>query len=153
MNKSAIVYFDINNLFHRYKKLDFIKLREWISRSYNIVRCTAYSAISFSEESQRKFLTYMSNNEFRCQTVDISQNTDCDNIITYELCNDYSILDYSHIIFVLGDGDFFYPLSELSKKGKFIHIIGPKENTSLELLKICDKLTYLEEIKNIILEK
>ena len=141
----AVVYLDLNNLFHRYKKLDFIKLRKELAKKYDLVRVSAYTAINLQDENQRKFIIYLSNNNYKVTTIDLTENTDMDSIIICDIINDScSKLDYSDIVFIGSDGDFGYPLSLLSRKGYKINIIGCKDNTSLELLKCADISETLE---------
>ena len=41
-------------------------------------------------------------------------------------------------------------MSELSKKGFKLHTIGCKDNISYDLLRISDKITYLENIDGVV---
>lgn len=143
--KTAIVYLDLNNLFHRWKKIDFQKLKKELSKTYEIVRITAYTAINLQEESQRKFIVYLVNQGYKVTTIDLTENTDVDSIIICDMINDAnSKLEYTDVVFVGSDGDFSYPLSLLSRKGYKINIIGCKDNTSLELLKCADSIECIE---------
>lgn len=146
----CIVYLDQNNLFFRYKKLDFIKLREYIESKYEIIRATSYNSIDLKNENQKKFLTYLSNNNWRCEIVDISQNSNIDTMLVTDMCNDSNVFDHKVIVLVSGDGDYSYPLNYLCKCGYLVHIIGVKENTSLELLRIADKIDYIEQIPGVV---
>lgn len=147
----CVVYLDQNNLFHRYKKLDFVQLLNYIKSKYEVVRATSYNAIDTRNDGQKKFVTYMSNNGFRCKIVDINENTNIDNMLTTDMCNDSNTLDHNTIVLISGDGDYSYPLDQLSMSGYKIHVIGPKENTSLELLKVKDDITYIEDIPGVVL--
>jgi len=153
MIEKALVYLDINNLFHRYKKLDFVKLREYIEKSYTIIRATAYNSIDHKNDSQNKFNTYLSNNHYRVEDPDVSVISNVDPMIITQLCSDSNTFDHKAIIVVACDGGYSYTLNELAKCGYIIHVIGAKGNTSLELVKVADRITYLEDIEGIILEK
>lgn len=147
----CVAYLDTNNLFHRYKKLDFVQLLKYISSLYEVERITSYNAIDKSNQAQKKFTTYLSNNGYRCKVVDISEQTNIDNMLTTDMCNDSNTLDHKVICILTGDGDYSYPLEKLGDAGYRIHVIGPKDNTSLELLKVCDICTNLEDISGVVI--
>lgn len=151
--ESAIVYLDQNNIFHRYKKLNFVKLLEYLQDKYDIIRTTSFNAISNVDEGQKKFVIYLSNNNWRCETVDINENTNIDSAITTNMINDIRVFNHKVCILISGDGDYGYPLKFLSQQGYIIHVIGVKDHVSLELLKVCDRLTYLEAIKDVIISE
>lgn len=147
----AMLYLDQNNIIIKYNKLDYSKLLAYLNTQYNVFRATSYFALDQDNDSQRKFVTYIINNGWRCETVDISVNTNVDNIISTDMVTDRFVLDHKAVILISGDGDFSYPLNYLSKAGYFVHVIGGKEGTSRELLRVADKVTYLEDIPDIVL--
>ena len=151
MLEKALVYLDQNNLFFRYKKLEFTKLLKYVENEYNVLRATSYNAIDVRQENQRKFVTYMSSNGWRVKAIDIETNTNIDNYINVDMMRDSCNFDHTWIVLISGDGDFSYALQELSNMGFKIHVIAVRENTSFELLKICDKITYLDQIDGVIL--
>lgn len=153
--QKAIGYLDLSNISHRYKKekIDYIKLREYISTQYELLRITAYGCIDTHEQNQRNFITYLSNNKYCCEIVDININTNCDLMLATDLCNDSNIHNHKIVCLIGCDGDFSYPLAYLKKCGYFVHIFGSRNNTSLHLLAICDKITYLEDIEGVIESK
>lgn len=147
----CVTYLDTNNIFHRYKKLDFVQLLKYISSLYEVERITSYNAIDKSNQAQKKFTTYLSNNGYRCKVVDITEQTNIDNMLTTDMCSDSNTMDHKVIVLISGDGDYSYPLDQLANAGYKIHVIGPKENTSLQLLNIADIHTYLEDIPGVII--
>jgi uncharacterized LabA/DUF88 family protein len=149
--EKAMVYLDINNLFFIYKKLDFTKLSKWLKAQYDCIRVTGYNAIDHKSEGQLKFNVYLSHNGYRVIDPDITVMTNCDNIIITDLCSNIGDFDHKVIVLVSCDGDYSYTLSELSKKGYIVHIIGAREKTSGSLVNISDRITYLEEIPGVIL--
>jgi len=149
---TACIYLDQNNIFFRYKKLDFKKLIEKLKDQYNIISATSYMALDHNQDAQKKFVTYIVNNGWKCQTVDVSINTNIDGMIVYDMTNDYQNKKPDSVILISGDGDYAYPLDQLSKKGANIFVIGAKDFTSIELLKVADRKMYLEEFSNVILE-
>ena len=148
--EDAIAYFDINNLFFCYKKLDFAKLLKWLNSQYNCTRVTGYNAIDHKSEAQLKFNVYLSNNGYRVIDPDIAVTTNCDNMIVADLWSNTIHFDHNVIVLVSCDGDYSYTLSELSKKGYIIHVIGAKEKTSSTLVNIADRITYLENLEDIV---
>lgn len=145
VKNKAVIYVDVANIWHRHKKVDWVKLRKELSKTYEIIRITAYTAINLQDENQRKYVTYLSNNNYRVVTIDLTENSDMDSIIICDMINDScNKLNYTDIVFVGSDGDFGYPLSLLAKKGYKINIIGVKDNTSLELLKCADSIECIE---------
>ncbi|MDY0198403.1 MAG: NYN domain-containing protein [Tenuifilaceae bacterium] len=142
----CISYLDINNIFFRHKKLDFKKLKEWIENQYEIVRLNAFNAIDHKNELQVKFNIYLSNNGYKVENYDISLVTNVDPIIITTMCTDALYFKHNVILLVACDGGYSYPLNELSKRGYKIHVVGVKNNTSTDLLKIADNISYLEDI-------
>lgn len=147
----AIVYIDQNNIFFRYKKLDFKLLKSWLEKEYDISRITSFTSIDHKNEAQTKFCTYLVNQGYRVEDPDVSVMSNVDPIIITSMCNDAQVFDHNVIVLIACDGGYSYPLNELAKKGFKIHIIGVRENTSIDLLKIADKVEYLENIKGVIL--
>ncbi len=150
---SALLYLDQNNIFFRFKKLDFKSLLEQLKKEFDVIKATSYMAVDTRQEAQRKFIIYMSNNGWRCNTVDISSNTNIDNTLTADMINDQINLTPEWIILISGDGDYSYPLHMMSTKGSKILVIGAKDNISLELLKVADRIKYIEEFNGVILER
>lgn len=149
---TACIYLDQNNIFFRYKKLDFKKLLEKLKENFNIISATSYMALDHNQDAQKKFVTYLVNNGWKCQSIDVSVNTNIDGMIVYDMTNDYQIKSPNWIILISGDGDYAYPLEQLSKRGASIFVIGAKDFVSIELLKVSDKKMYMEEFADVILE-
>jgi uncharacterized LabA/DUF88 family protein len=148
--QSAMVYIDINNLFFMYKKLNFIKLAEYLCNMYNIIRFNAYNAIDHRIESQLKFNVYLSNNGYKVIDPDISVLTNCDNMIITDMVNDSNHFKHKDIVLISCDGGYTYTLNELSKRGYMIATIGVKEKTAASLVNVSDNIIYLEDIKGVI---
>jgi hypothetical protein len=143
----CLCYLDINNLFHRFKKLDFIKLREFIKSNYEVIRCTAYNSIDYTNQNQVKFNTYLSNNNYRVEAPDISTMTNVDPMIIHQICKDVKTFDHKVIVIIACDGGYSWTLNEMAKDGYIIHVISSKGNTHLNLIGCADKITYLEEME------
>jgi uncharacterized LabA/DUF88 family protein len=150
---SALIFLDQNNIFFRFKKLDFKSLLEQLKKEFEVIKATSYMAVDTKQEAQRKFIIYMANNGWRCNTVDISSNTNIDVTLAADMINDHLNLGTDWIVLVSGDGDYSYPLHMLSTKGAKIMVIGAKDNISLELLKVADRIKYIEEFPGVILER
>lgn len=146
----AMMYLDINNLFHIYKKLDFVKLQEWVNKEYNMIRNTAYNSIDHRNPSQLKFNVYLSNNGYKVIDPDISVETNCDNMIITDIGFDCNNFDHKVIIIASCDGGYSYLINELSKRGYIIHVLGAKEKTANSLVNVCDRITYFEDIPGVI---
>lgn len=142
----AIVYADQNNLFFRFKKIDHVKLLGHIKDQYNLIRAISYFALDSESDPQNKFVTYLSNNGWKCETVDKDVNSNIDVMLVTDMCNDRYVLDHKVVILLSGDGDYAYALNSLSKAGYFVHVYGAKDYVSLELLKVADKITYIDDI-------
>lgn len=146
----CIVYADINNLFHRYKKLDFVKIRNWIATQYEIVRCCAFNAIDLRNENQRKFNTYLSSNGWKVELSDTNEISNIDTMMATNMILDSYGLKYDTVILLACDNGYSYPANVLSQKGKAVHVLGVKENTGNCLLRYADKVSYLEDIQGAI---
>lgn len=149
---TACVYVDQNNIFFRYKKLDFGKLLRDLKKDYDIVRAVSYMALDKNSDSQKNFITYLSNNGYKCETLDLTDNTNIDHILIPNIVNDHQNLNPDFIILISGDAHFAYALNLLSQKGARISVVGARDYVSYELLKICDNIKYLEDFKGIILD-
>lgn len=149
MNK-ACIYADINNIYHRIKKLDWKLLKEWLESQYEIERLVAYNSIDHSNQAQIKYNTYLSVNGWKVEDPNCNAMSNVDPIIITHMVNDASNLKHNTIVLIGCDGGYWYPMSELSKKGFKLHTIGCKDNISYDLLRISDKITYLENIDGVV---
>ena len=148
---TCICGIDINNIFHRHRKLDFARLKEALSEHYDIIRCTAYLAID--KDSGKGFLTYLSNNGYKVEDVDKNVETNIDHILIPDMMNNMITLEADVCCLISGDEHFAPMLSILSGKGKLIHVVGASENIASPLLKIADRISYLENIQGVIPEE
>lgn len=143
---TAAVYLDQNNIFFRYKKLDFKKLLEVIKKDFNVTKAVSYMAYDNKQDAQKKFVTYLANNGWKCNTVDISVNTNIDGILISDMMNDYQVGKTDWIVLISGDGDYAYTLDLLAKKGARVLVVGAKDYVSIELLKCADLVYYIEDL-------
>lgn len=150
--KKAIVYLDSNNIFKIHKKIDFTKLLEYLKKNFDITRATVYTSLDYKSDTARNFIVYLSANGWKCRYEDINQNTNIDSIITVDMINDSTNMEYTDVILISNDGDFKYPLELLSYKGKTINVIGCKNSTSIQLQAISDNLIFIEDIKQVVKE-
>ena len=150
--EKALVYIDVNNIFHRFKKLEWIKLRKSLEAIYEIERINAYNSVDHSNQAQNKFNTYLSNNGYRIEDPDCNVMSNVDPMIITHILNDSNVQTHRVVILIACDGGYSYPLNELAKCGYKIHIIGCRNNTSLELLKIADEISYLEDLPGVVIE-
>ena len=149
---TACVYLDQNNIYPIYKKIDFAKLRDYFDSLYTVIKATSFNSIDTKNSAQMKFVVYLSHNKWQSEILDLSISSNIDNILTYHLTNDSVLRDHNTIVLISGDAGFAYPLNQLKLKyGYKIHIVGCKDNTSIELLRIADEITYLENLEGIIL--
>lgn len=142
---TCCVYMDQNNIFFRYRKLDFKRLLENLKKEFTVVKAMSYMALDPKQDSQKKFITYLANNGWKCYTVDIGTNTNIDGVLMTDMMNDYRYLEPEWVVLISGDGDYSYTLDMLSKQGARVCVIGAKDYISLELLKVADKVMYIEE--------
>ena len=150
---TACIYMDQNNIFFRYKRLDFKRFLDKLKEEFNVIKATSYMALDSKQESQKKFITYLANNGWKCFTIDIQTNTNIDGILMTDMMNDYNNVIPDYVILVSGDGDYSYTLDMLSKQGARTYVLGAKDYVSLELLKVADRVEYLESnFPDIILE-
>jgi uncharacterized LabA/DUF88 family protein len=148
----AAVYLDQNNIFFRYKKLDFKLLLDYISMDFDVIRATSYMSYDPEQTAQKGFITYMSNNGWKCNTISIKDNTNIDHMLMADLAIDYFNLKLDWVVLIAGDGDYAYLLNSLSKLGVRIHVLGARGFISLDLLKVADKVTYIEDLQKVIIE-
>lgn len=149
--QTCIVYADINNLFHRYKKLDFVKIRKWIADKYDIVRCNAFNAIDLRNDNQRKFNTYLASNGWRVELSDTNEISNIDTMMASEMIVDSYEFNHNVALILACDNGYSYPSNILSQRGRLIHVLGVKDNTGNCLLRYSDRVNYLEDINGVIL--
>jgi uncharacterized LabA/DUF88 family protein len=150
MYKKAIVCVDQNNIFFRYKKLDFSKILDFIKSKCDVIKVTSYMALDKESDTQKKFITYLSNNGYRCITTDISEDTNVDHILIADMTNDFKNLNPDIIILISGDSHFAYSLDLFSKQGSLTWVIGAKDSISFDLLKVADNVFYLEDMPGVV---
>jgi uncharacterized LabA/DUF88 family protein len=151
-NETATVYLDQNNIFFRYKKLDFRLLLEYINNDFDVIRATSYMSYDPEQSAQKGFITYMANNGWKCNTISIKDNTNIDHMLMADMMNDFSILSQQWVVLIAGDGDYAYMLDLLSKRGCRVYVIGARGYISLDLLKVADKVKYIEDLDKVIIE-
>lgn len=151
IKESILVYLDQNNLYFRYKKMNFKKLYESIADRFNVIRATAYTAIDRNNDQQKKFLTYMSSNGWRVNVLDLSIGSNVDNMINVDASNEVTSFKPNVICIIACDGDYEYLLDNIRRQGIKVLVIGANENISLELRMVADEIIYLESIDGVIL--
>jgi uncharacterized LabA/DUF88 family protein len=53
-------------------------------------------------------------------------------------------------VLVSGDSDYLYSLNLLANKGFLIHTVGVKDNIGSVLLQCSDRISYINDIPNVI---
>jgi uncharacterized LabA/DUF88 family protein len=152
-NETANVYLDVQNVYMRYKKVNFANLLTNLKEQFNIKRATAFTAVDKTNQSQKSFLTYLSSNGWRVNTVDLNTNSNIDNMINCDCMLETVQLKPDWVILIAMDGDYEYLLDSIRRKGVRVIVIGAKENISLELRMVADRIIFLESIEGLELEK
>lgn len=148
----ACFYIDQNNIFFRYKKLNFAKLLKELNKEFDVMRATSYMSLDGASDSQKKFITYMSNNGYKCETIDLSEDSNVDHILIPDMLLEAQNLAPSYVILMSGDAHFAYTLKKLSERGYRVIVVGARDYIAYELLKVCDSIKYIEDFKGIILD-
>lgn len=150
----AIIYIDQNNIFFRYRKLNWKNLLKYLESKYDIVRITSYNSIDTENQKQLAFVTYLGANGYRCKITDVKHSTNVDVQITTDLIRDSLVnTTYDTIVLISSDNDYAYCLNDASNRGFKISVIGCRGLTGQELIKISDTIEYLESIPLLELEK
>jgi len=146
----ACIYIDQNNIFFRYKKLDFKKLLDYFKIDFEVVKAVSFMSLDNDSESQKKFITYLSNNGYKCETLGLDEDTNIDHILISNLINDFHNLSPDVVIAITGDKHFAYSLDLVAKQGARTIVVGARDYIAYELLKITDQVKYLEDINGVI---
>jgi uncharacterized LabA/DUF88 family protein len=152
MKPSACLYIDQNNIFFRYRKLDFSKLLKMLNLEFEVMRATSYMSLDRDSDSQKKFITYLSNNGYKCETIDLSEDTNIDHILIPDMIYGATNLKPDYVILMSGDAHFAHALNQLSGRGFRTMVIGARDYVAYELLKVCDSIKYIEDFKGVILD-
>lgn len=150
---TACIYLDQNNIYPIHKKIDYGLLRSYFDVLYNVIKATSFNSIDTKNQAQMKFVVYMAHNKWKSDVQDLAIGSNVDNRITTNLLNDSNVEKHNWVVLISGDGGFGYPLEWLMRLGYKIHIVGCRDNISVQLLQIADRLTYLEDIPDIILSQ
>lgn len=151
--KLVSVYIDIQNLWFRYRKLQWQELRKWIESKWEINKIVAYLSLDMGNKKQLDFCTFLSTNGYKVKTIDIKINTNVDSYIIHDLTKEYltTLYNYKELEFLLlsGDNDFSYILDECNKTGFNVNVLGCKGNVGDELLKVSN-VFYIEDIPGVL---
>ena len=143
----AIVYLDQKEIVSDYEKIDYSRLLSYINAEYDVVRATSYLSLDAAKKSDEAFMVKLRNCGWRCETNVCSISTNA--IITSNLMNDKLNSDHKAVVVMSGHQELDYPLDFLAKAGYRVHVICRRDKLSINLIKVADKVTYLEDIDDI----
>lgn len=161
MRKIA-VFIDMQNIFHTTRdlygdgRINWLAVQEYLISEARDARVTFTAFVAYDPENQRQvnFLNWLALNGFRVVSECVKRLPDgtlkanMDVRLALEVIVQAPNLD--EVVLVTGDGDFAPVLEHLCRMGRFVHVLGPQDFTSPELIKACHRFTCLHEIPNVL---
>ncbi len=157
MSKNVALFIDVANIYYAARgqdvDVDYIALLKHATKGRDLIRAYAYSGLDPENENQRKFLDFLSKNEYKVVHKDIRKfgdgrvkaNLDIELVVDlFRLQNRMDIA-----VIVSGDGDFASAIRALQDGGVRCEVISFRPNTSSDLIAVADEFTDIMKIAGI----
>ena len=147
-------FIDANNLYRCSKeqgvKVDYIKLRSWLRRKYNVGK--AFLFIGYLKE-QENLYNNLKKAGFELTFKEVAKNKDgtvkgnCDADLIVQAMSTQN--KYNKAVLISSDGDYDSLVKHLNKENKFLAVVSPskKSKTSFLLRKLHVPIVYLCDLK------
>ena len=160
--KRAMIFIDGQNVlfgcknFQKDYKIDYVKLRDELTRDYDLIRVYFYSGIDPTNESQIGFHKALRESGFHVETrplvmrdgkfmekgVDVMLTTD---LLTHAFKDNFDVA-----VIIGGDQDYIKALEEVKREGKRIVLACFKSSFSAEIRQIADDSIFIDDISEIV---
>ena len=157
MGQNVGVFVDVSNLFYSAKsagvEVNYCRLLDYSVDGRDLIRACAYTGIDPENNSQRKFIDFLSANGYKVVCKDIHKY-DTGRIkanLDIEIAVDMLLLSQNLdvVVLVSGDGDFARLVSAVQDKGVRFELISFGIITSNELITLVDRFTEISTIPDI----
>jgi uncharacterized LabA/DUF88 family protein len=157
MGQNVGVFVDVSNLFYSAKsagvEVNYCRLLDYSVRGRDLIRACAYTGIDPENNSQRKFIDFLSANGYKVVCKDIHKydtgriKANLDIEIAVDMMQLSQNLDV--VVLVSGDGDFARLVHAIQDKGIRFELISFGISTSNELITLVDQFTEISMIPDI----
>jgi uncharacterized protein (TIGR00288 family) len=156
--KRAMMFIDGANVFHSCKefrsgyKIDYVKLRDELTKDYDLIRAYFYEGVKPNDESKRSFHNALKAQGFHVETRPlvmrdgIFREKGVDVMITTELLTHAFKDNFDVAVIVGGDQDYIVALKEVKREGKRIVLACFKNSFSSEIQDIADESIFIDTI-------
>lgn len=157
MGQNVGVFVDVSNLFYSAKsagvEVNYCRLLDYSTRGRDLIRACAYTGIDPDNNSQKKFIDFLSANGYKVICKDIHKY-DTGRIkanLDIEIAVDMMLLSQNLDVAVLvsGDGDFARLVRAIQDKGVRFELVSFGISTSNELINLVDHFTEISTIPDI----
>jgi uncharacterized LabA/DUF88 family protein len=157
LSKNVALFIDVANIYYAARgqnvDVDYIALLKHATKGRDLIRAYAYSGLDPENENQRKFLDFLSKNDYKVVHKDIRKFGDgrVKANLDIELVVDlFRLQDRMDIaVIVSGDGDFASAIRALQDVGVRCEVISFRPNTSSDLIAVADEFTDIMKITGI----
>ncbi len=157
MGQNVGVFVDVSNLFYSAKsagvEVNYCRLLDYATGGRDLIRACAYTGIDPDNNSQKKFIDFLSANGYKVICKDIHKY-DTGRIkanLDIEIAVDMMLLSQNLDVAVLvsGDGDFARLVRAIQDKGVRFELVSFGISTSNELINLVDHFTEISTIPDI----
>lgn len=158
ITKRAMMFIDGANVFHSCKnfredyKIDYVKLRDELTKDYDLIRAYFYEGVKPDDDSKRSFHKALKAQGFHVETRPLVKRSGSfmekgvDVMLTTELLTHTFKDNFDIAVIVGGDQDYIVALKEIKREGKRIVMSCFKNSFSNEIQEIADEAIFIDEI-------
>jgi uncharacterized LabA/DUF88 family protein len=157
VSKNVALFIDVANIYYAARgqdvDVDYVALLKHVTKGRDLIRAYAYSGLDPENENQRKFLDFLSKNDYKVVHKDIRKFGDgrvkanLDIELVVDLFRLAPRMDIA--VIVSGDGDFASAIRALQDVGVRCEVISFRPNTSSDLIAVADEFTDIMKITGI----
>ncbi|HIH87277.1 MAG TPA: NYN domain-containing protein [Methanosarcinales archaeon] len=156
--KRAMMFIDGANVFHGCKnfeqgyKIDYVKLRDELTKDYDLIRAYFYEGVIPDDDSKRSFHNALKAQGFHVETRPLVvrdgsfAEKGIDVMITTELLTHAFKDNFDIAVIVGGDQDYIVALKEVKREGKRIVLACFENSFSNEIQDIADESIFIDTI-------
>ncbi len=156
--KRAMMFIDGANVFHGCKnfkrdyKIDYVKLRDELTKDYDLIRAYFYEGVKPDDDSKRSFHNALKAQGFHVETRPLVERDGnfmekgVDVMITTELLTHAFKDNFDVAVIVGGDQDYIVALKEVKREGKRIVLVCFEKSFSNEIQDIADESIFIDTI-------
>jgi uncharacterized protein (TIGR00288 family) len=156
--KRAMMFIDGANVFHSCKnfkrgyKIDYVKLRDELTKDYDLIRAYFYEGVIPNDDSKRSFHNALKAQGFHVETRPLVERDGSfmekgvDVMITTELLTHSFKDNFDISVIVGGDQDYIVALKEVKREGKRIVLACFENSFSNEIQDIADESIFIDTI-------